>query len=226
MRAQDVSVRFGPFELDTSRHLLLRDGREVHLTPKAFELLRLLVEAAPGVVPKAELHRRLWQGGIVTDATLVGLVKELRRGLDDHNPEAPLIRTAHRVGYAFSQPIAPASPSPPLSHWIVIDDRRIPLGEGENRIGRDPQSIVCLDHPCISRHHARILVTAARAVLEDVGSKNGTAVGATPVNGNCELHDGDHLSFGSVVAVFRSSVSGTPTVTQFDVPPGLPRSFG
>jgi pSer/pThr/pTyr-binding forkhead associated (FHA) protein len=63
-------------------------------------------------------------------------------------------------------------------------------------------------------------------VLEDVGSKNGTAVGATPVNGNCELHDGDRLSFGSVVAIFRSSVSGTPTVTQFDLPPGLPHSSG
>ena len=63
--------------------MLLATGEPVHLTPKAFDLLSLLVEAAPRVVPKREIHERLWRGGVVTDATLVGLVKEIRRALDD-----------------------------------------------------------------------------------------------------------------------------------------------
>ena len=58
-----------------------RGAAIVHVTPKAFDLLQLLIEQAPRVVEKRELHERLWRGTFVSDATLVGLVKELRRGL-------------------------------------------------------------------------------------------------------------------------------------------------
>jgi DNA-binding winged helix-turn-helix (wHTH) protein len=89
-------ARFGSFVLDSARRQLRRNGSVVHLTPKAFDLLAMLVAEAPRVVPKAELHERLWPGTFVTDATLVGLVKEVRRALDDRDPAAPLVRTAHR----------------------------------------------------------------------------------------------------------------------------------
>jgi len=58
---------------------LLKDRNEVHLT-----------------------RQRLWSGTFVSDATLVGLIKEVRRALDDRKANAPLIRTAHGVGYAFA----------------------------------------------------------------------------------------------------------------------------
>src|ERR671910_547925 len=96
-----MAIRFGPFLLDAARRQLFRDSANVHVTPKAFELLLLLVAAAPRVLSKRELHEQLWPGTYVSDATLVGLVKELRRALDDRDPGAPVIRTAHRVGYAF-----------------------------------------------------------------------------------------------------------------------------
>src|SRR5690606_22161358 len=47
----------------------------------------------------------LWPNGVVTDATLVGLVKELRRALSDDTPGSPIIRTVQRVGYAFNTPL-------------------------------------------------------------------------------------------------------------------------
>ena len=50
-------ARFGPFEFDAARRQVTRDGCDVHLTPKAFDLLGVLIEAAPRVVPKAELHK-------------------------------------------------------------------------------------------------------------------------------------------------------------------------
>src|SRR5262245_9249814 len=103
-------ARFGSFELDTAQRQLRRDGRDVHVTPKAFDLLTLLVDAAPRVVRKTEIHERLWPNTFVADATLTGLIKELRRALDDRDSEAPLIRTAHRVGYAFSAALEPAQP--------------------------------------------------------------------------------------------------------------------
>src|SRR6185436_17127805 len=100
-------TRFGSFELDPAQRRLKRDGRDVHVTPKAFDLLTLLVDAAPRVVRKTEIHERLWPSTFVVDATLTGLVKELRRALDDRDSQAPLIRTAHRVGYAFSAALEP-----------------------------------------------------------------------------------------------------------------------
>ena len=90
-----VTVRFGAFGLDADRRQLTCEGADVHLTPKAFDLLALLVNEAPRVVRKAELHERLWPGTFVSDATLVGLVKELRRALDDRDSSAPILRTAH-----------------------------------------------------------------------------------------------------------------------------------
>jgi serine/threonine-protein kinase len=98
-------VRFGSCDLDAERRRLSSAGRELHLTPKAFQLLVLLIDSAPRVVSKRELHDRLWPNGLVSDATLVGLVKELRRVLHDGPGDAPIIRTVYKVGYAFDAPL-------------------------------------------------------------------------------------------------------------------------
>jgi DNA-binding winged helix-turn-helix (wHTH) protein len=64
-----VVGRFHGFVLDTQRRTLTRGGRAVHLTRKAFDLLATLIEEAPRVVAKEELHRRHWPDTFVTDAT-------------------------------------------------------------------------------------------------------------------------------------------------------------
>jgi TolB-like protein/Flp pilus assembly protein TadD len=99
-----VSIRFGSLTFDARRRQLLHDNGDVlHLTPKAFDLLGVLLESSPRVVSKAELHERVWPGAFVSDATLAGLVKELRRALNDSAAgDRPLVRTSHGVGYAFS----------------------------------------------------------------------------------------------------------------------------
>jgi DNA-binding winged helix-turn-helix (wHTH) protein len=99
-----VSARFSAFMLDTVRRQLLRDGAEVHLTPKAFDLLARLIDGAPRVIPKSELHAALWPNAFVSDATLVRLVKEVRRVLGDR--EGKLVRTAHRHDRLRDQVVA------------------------------------------------------------------------------------------------------------------------
>jgi len=99
-----VRACFGPFSIDTERRRLEKDGGELHLTPKAFDLLVLLIQAAPKVVSKQDIHARLWPDSFVADATLVGLVKEVRRVLQQRGDDP--IRTYHRVGYAFSGSLA------------------------------------------------------------------------------------------------------------------------
>lgn len=209
-------ARFGLFEFDPVTHRLRRDGADIHLAPKAFELLALLIEAAPRVVSKRELHARLWPSGVVADATLVALVKQLRRALSDRDRCAPLIRTVHRVGYAFEAAVAGTEPraTSPKVRWLSSEDRRLALLEGDNIVGRDPQSNVRLDHPTVSRRHARIVVSESTARIEDLGSKNRTCIDGSPLSGWATLSDGNRIAFGSVLFTFRESGGGLPTLTQ------------
>jgi len=208
-------TQFGPFEFDSLRRQLLCKEREVHLTPKAFDLLAILLDAAPRVMPKREIHERLWPNGVVTDATLVGLVKELRRALADRDPQAPLIRTVHRVGYAFAGRLTPSRKSNRESwRWLIAAGRRVPLLEVESTIGRDPLSTLQLDDSTVSRHHARITLQEAGATLEDLGSKNGTCVSGTPIAAPISLHDGDRISFGRINVTYRETSAALSTATQ------------
>jgi DNA-binding winged helix-turn-helix (wHTH) protein len=215
-----VIVRFGTFVLDSDRRQLTRDGVAIHLTPKAFDLLALLVDEAPRVVRKTELHERLWPGTFVSEAAPVVVVKELRRALQDRDPRAPIIRTAHGVGYACAAPIErePAR-STPVNRWIVAGGRRIALTIGANLIGRDPTATVLLDVSGVSRRHARIMVDEHDAVLEDLGSKNGTRIGDTAVTEKVVLHDGDRILAGPVLIVYHASASGISTDTVSTLAP-------
>jgi DNA-binding winged helix-turn-helix (wHTH) protein len=224
-----VQARFGSFTFDTSTRRLARAGVPIHLTPKAFDLLALLIEAAPRVVPKAELHDRLWPRAFVSDATLVGLVKEVRRAL---GPDAVnLLRTAHRVGYAFSGTIdaarAPASGAPDsreASCCIIRGAERIPLAEGANMIGRDPSCAIWLDVAGVSRRHARIVVSGGSATLEDLGSKNGTLRGREAVTRPIELRDGDRFRIGGIDLLFRTVLASDDTKTEPRPAPAAPAS--
>jgi DNA-binding winged helix-turn-helix (wHTH) protein len=209
-----VTVRFGAFVVDSDRRQLTHDGEEVHLTPKAFDLLSLLVAEAPRVMRKTELHERLWPGTFVSDATLVGLVKELRRALGDRMPGRPVIRTAHGVGYAFAAPLERLTSHPPaVSRWIVSGGRRIVLHDGENFIGRDPAAEIWLDVPGVSRRHARMVVGPDGVVLEDLGSKNGTTVGGKSIDERVALHDGDRIQVGPILIIYHTSATGISTET-------------
>jgi DNA-binding winged helix-turn-helix (wHTH) protein len=209
-------VRFGAFTLDAATRRVMRGTLDVHLTRKAFDLLSLLVLDAPRVLTKAELHDRLWPGTFVGEATLVSLIKELRRALDDRDRTARVIRTVHGVGYAFAAAVERGREDAPKApcHWVDVDGRHILLREGENVIGRDPSSRVWLDVATISRRHARIFVGENGAVLEDLGSKNRTKLGDAAVDGQMRLQDGDRILVGAVLLVYRASLTGMGTETQ------------
>jgi DNA-binding winged helix-turn-helix (wHTH) protein len=211
-----TAVRFGAYTLDVATRRLLRDTLDVHLTRKAFDLLSLLVLDAPRVVTKTELHDRLWPGTFVAEATLVSLIKELRRALDDRDRTARVIRTVHGVGYAFAatvERVREDAPNAPC-HWVDVEGRHIRLVEGENVIGRDPSARIWVEVPTISRRHARIVVGAEGAVLEDLGSKNRTKLGDAAVDGQMRLQDGDRIVVGAILLVYRASQTGMGTETQ------------
>ena len=93
---------FGPFRLDPSERSLLRDGKAVPLTPKAFDLLVLLVENRGHLLKKDELIERVWPNTFVEEANLAQNVSALRKALDDKNGGAQCIETVPKVGYRFA----------------------------------------------------------------------------------------------------------------------------
>jgi DNA-binding winged helix-turn-helix (wHTH) protein len=203
-----VRICFGPFILDFDTRQLTRDGAEIHISPKAFELLAALVKERPNVLSKAVLQQRLWPDTFVAEANLSNLIAELRAALGD-SPRTPnYLRTAHKFGYAFCGRAAEASaardaPLPRVLCWLEWGSLRFPLGPGEHVIGRDPDVAVRLDAATVSRRHARLVVSHDKTLLEDSGSKNGTFRGSERVTSAVALADGDHLGIGSLRVVFR-----------------------
>ena len=210
---------FGGLTLDGDARQLLRETTEVHLSPKAFDLLKLLVENRPRALSKAELHGHLWPETFVSDANLATLVKEIRIALGDDAGHPEFVRTAHRFGYAFSgtateiRDAASARDATSLC-WLVKDGRRISLQEGENILGREPENGVPVDSPTVSRRHARIVIGAGDAMVEDLGSKNGTFLRGEQVSASVRLTDGDEIRVGSVVLIFRMQSAGGSTMTE------------
>ena len=203
-----MTYRFGPFTVDSRTRRLLRDGREVHVSPKAFDLLLLLVDNRSRAMSKADLLKHLWPSTFVLETNLAGLIAEVRRALGDAADDPRFVRTMHRFGYCFIGSVhegdAEEEPVRPVTrYWLVWETRQVPLTEGDNILGRAPDVAVWIDALGVSRHHARIIVEGGDATVEDLGSKNGTYVGAERVTAPCRLADGDQIRLGSVVITFR-----------------------
>ena len=203
-----MNVRFGDFKLDTETRQLVSSKGEIHLSPKAYELLNALVENRPRALSKGELHGRLWPATFVSEVNLATLIAEIREALGDDARKPRFVRTAHRFGYAFCGTTvdAPASDMSDTTFcWLLKDGRRLPLRLGENVLGRDPEDGIVLDSPTVSRRHARIVISATGVSLEDLGSKNGTLVRGERVHSVVALKAGDEIRIGSVVLRFRMS---------------------
>src|SRR5262245_4661955 len=74
---------YGDFAIARDARQLLRGEEEVHLGPKAYDLLDLLLKHRPVVVPKEKIRDRLWPSTFVSESTLLTVVTDLRTALDD-----------------------------------------------------------------------------------------------------------------------------------------------
>lgn len=220
-----MTYQFDDFTLDSRTRRLLRKEEEVHLSPKAFELLSVLVENRARAMSKAELHEKLWPSTYVLETNLAGLVAEVRRALDDSADRPRYLRTVQRFGYWFIGSVRESTEQettvkPRVRYWLVWEKRQIALNEGENILGRAPDAAVWIDAPGVSRHHARIVLEPSGAAVEDLGSKNGTYVRGRRITTSSALTDGDQIRLGSVVITFRIPPPAGSTET------GLPPAGG
>jgi DNA-binding winged helix-turn-helix (wHTH) protein len=217
-----MRVHFGSYILDQeSRQLLLRNA-VVHLSPKAFDLLSILVSHKPKAISKTELQERLWPATFVVEKNLANLVSEIRDAIGDDPSNPRFIRTVHRFGYAFRETVrgGDVGSSAGRPGAVVVQlkwmNGHATLEEGEHMIGRDPDAEIFLNSPGVSRQHARIRISAGAAAIEDAGSKNGTFVGDQRVEGRRSIGDGDVIRVGAVELSLRMIATPSSTRTEPD----------
>lgn len=209
--------RFAEFTLDDDTRQLLFRNDELHITPKAFQLLQLLVANPARALSKADLQQQIWPATYVEETNLATLVAEIRRLLHDSAATPRFIRTVYGFGYRFVGAVTvdgSASDRQELriKLWLTFEGRELPLLEGANVIGRGSDAAIHIDSPGISRSHARIVVALGEATVEDLGSKNGTYVNGIRITAPQRLFDGNEIRLGSLVFTFR--ISSQASITQ------------
>jgi len=210
-----MRIRFGDCTLDTEVHEVRGAQGAVPLSPRAFDLLTFLAARRPQAVSKDELLGALWPDAFVTESNLAGLVAEIRRAVGDDARDPRYLRTVHGFGYAFSDGTSIATDEDAVFR-LVWGALEVPLAEGENLLGRDPDAPVAIDDPTVSRHHARIVIDGARARLEDLGSKNGTFLRGRRIDRPEPLGDGDEIRVGPAALTFRAFRVPGPTETALE----------
>ena len=211
-----MRVRSEDWVVDTTTRQVERGGKTVHASPKAFELLSMLLAERPRALSKSELLRRLWPDTFVTEASLASLVAEVRSVLGDTAHEPRYVRTVQRFGYAFCGSVVTEAGGLPAASAarLVWEKREVALSPGENVLGRTPEALVWIDSVGVSRRHARVLLTDAGAVLEDLGSKNGTYLNGVRLERPHSLVDGDEIRLGPVRILFRVFSAPLSTETE------------
>lgn len=120
--------QFENFRLDAEGRRLLRDSREVALTPKAFDILLELVKLKGRVLDRDELMRKVWPGSFVEEGNIKVTIYNLRKAIEVNPSEPRFIQTVSRRGYRFAAEV------------VEIEDvERVELREGHDRAAFDPQ---------------------------------------------------------------------------------------
>ncbi len=137
-------LRFANCELDLARIVLRRDGDEVKLEPRAFDVLAYLVRRRGTVVRKEELLDEIWGDRFVSESALTTRIKAVRRAVDDDGSRQAIIRTVHGKGYEFIAPIeampgADSAASSPRPTIAGLETAIQPL------IGREPLLALLVD---------------------------------------------------------------------------------
>jgi DNA-binding winged helix-turn-helix (wHTH) protein len=213
-----VRLQFDDLTFDSDTRQLWTGKGEVRLSPKAFDLLALLISCRPRAVSKVEIRDHLWPGTYVSDSSLPSLVSEIRDVIADHRRKPGLIRTVHGFGYAFQwekEPaLQPVSQSDARQGWLIGSTAEVALAPGENIIGREGEGVIVVKSSTVSRRHARISLDSSGAVVEDLGSKNGTYVNDQRISAPTPIVDGDQVRIGSLLFTFRMSLGSGTTETQ------------
>jgi Tol biopolymer transport system component/DNA-binding winged helix-turn-helix (wHTH) protein len=163
------TLDFGRFSLDLTEHRLLRDGLQVPLTPRVFDLLRVLVENAGHLVEKERLLREVWTDAIVEESNLNRAVWVLRRTLGETDAER-YIETVPKRGYRFVAAVRTTTASLPVH------------GRQADEPGTAPQIAVTPSSRMAVLAAAVVMIGAAFVVLLEPGRDRGWPASASSLH--------------------------------------------
>jgi DNA-binding winged helix-turn-helix (wHTH) protein/tetratricopeptide (TPR) repeat protein len=126
---------FGRFKVVTAKHLLLRDGRPVPLTPKAFSTLLVLVERKGQDVSKDELMKEVWPNTFVEEGGLARNISVLRKALQEGTSDHEYIETIPRIGYRFVADVKKTHDTAPIRSISVLPFKTLGVQGDEDFLG-------------------------------------------------------------------------------------------
>lgn len=200
------SFRFGEFHLDVAAYALSRGSERIKLEKMPMELLILLVTSAGTLVDRRTIQAALWGSDVFVehDSATNTAVRKIRQALDDDADTPRFVETVVGKGYRFIAPIEGRTERRPFPACCVTRGKQeFMLGGGDNLLGRDPDARVYIDHPSVSRRHARISIRPNRATLEDLESRNGTFLAGRRIESPTEIHHGAIIGLGPITVTFR-----------------------
>ena len=198
-------LEFPPYRMDLRAERLWRGDRPVALRPKAWALLRYLIERPGILATKEELHAAVWGDAIVSDDTLTRTMGELRQALADDARTPRIIETAHRRGFRFiaalrgafdREPsvgtlVAPAAVEAAATRLVGREAELEQLAELFRQASTGQRQIVLLEgEPGIGKS------ALARAFLERVGASGGPVLIAY---GQCVEQHGEREAYMAVL---------------------------
>src|SRR5215470_6504134 len=235
--SMSASFRFGEFELDLAAYTLRRTGQRIKLEKIPMEVLVLLVRRPGILVNRAEIQAALWGSDVFVehDSAINTAVRKIRRALGDDAEHPRFLETVVGKGYRFIAPLERKEADPSLegsdvdpgaessgrlhrrrpNYLLTRGKREFVLEKGENLLGRDPEARVYVDHPSVSRRHARISIGSTSAVVEDLKSRNGTFLDGRRIETPTEIHHGAIIGLGPItltVVVLPAGASTLPMV--------------
>ena len=213
----------GGWTVEPTLARISRDGREVHLRPRAMEVLVRLAMTAGDLASKRDLLDAVWEQEFVSEHALTQVIAELRDALGDDARSPTFIENIPRRGYRLVAEVVPiddaAAPPPATASPFKLQglDRDYPLVQGSNVIGRTEDAAVRIDRTEVSRCHARITVDGTTASIEDLGSKNGTYLNGRRLESSTPLSNGDEIGIGRGIERLLFVIEGDPTRTETSV---------
>ncbi len=215
----------GPFGLgdwlvEPALNRVSSESDVVQLEPRAMDLLVFFAHNPGEVLSRDTLIDGVWQTRFVGEAVLRNTVAVLRRALGDHADRPTYIETITKRGYRLIAPVtglgsSAGQPTRGDSCFkVTLDGLEIQLIDGDNLIGRGADAAIRIDHPEVSRRHARLTVDGDMVTLEDLGSKNGTHRNGRRLETPERLVDGDEIWIGLNLARMRFQVCDDLTKTE------------
>ena len=127
---------FGPFHLDATRRVLLKEGKPLKVFPKEFDTLLALVESNGEVLNKDDLIRQVWQGAIVEESNLTTNISHLRKLLGEDRVHHDYIVTVPGRGYRFVAGVKLAVDE------VIVRNRMSVTIEEEEIVEKTPETVL------------------------------------------------------------------------------------